>query len=140
MKKIDEKAFEDFMLAYHEHGGTGLGFRKCLEAYEAAKSKAGEGDAGWLLYPDNIPRLYDGMDVSHPLLFTTETDQGAYVRLGYYHAQPNGFVESGNPERTVYTNYSVRSFYEYPFPPGGLSAEKASKAASVSPQEPTRQD
>ncbi len=34
---IDEKAFEAFMLAYHEYGGTGLGFRKCLQAYEDAK-------------------------------------------------------------------------------------------------------
>lgn len=36
---INEKAFEAFMLAYHENGGTGLGFRKCLEAYETAKPK-----------------------------------------------------------------------------------------------------
>lgn len=35
---IDEKAFEAFMLAYHGNGGTGLGLRKCLEAYEAAKA------------------------------------------------------------------------------------------------------
>lgn len=35
---IDEKAFEAFMLAHHKNGGTGLGFRKSLEAYEAAKS------------------------------------------------------------------------------------------------------
>lgn len=34
---IQEPAFEAFMLAYHEYGGTGLGFRKCLAAYEAAK-------------------------------------------------------------------------------------------------------
>lgn len=34
---IDESAFKAFMAAYHEHGGTGLGFRKCLVAYEAAK-------------------------------------------------------------------------------------------------------
>lgn len=35
--KIDEKAFEAFMLAINEKGPTGLGYRACLEAYEAAK-------------------------------------------------------------------------------------------------------
>lgn len=35
---IQQPAFEAFMTAYHEHGGTGLGFRKCLREYEAAKS------------------------------------------------------------------------------------------------------
>lgn len=35
---IDEKAFEAFMTAYWCHGPSGLGFRKCLDAYEAAKA------------------------------------------------------------------------------------------------------
>lgn len=35
--QIDERAFEAFMRATHENGPTGLGLRKCLEAYEAAK-------------------------------------------------------------------------------------------------------
>lgn len=34
----DDAAFQAFMLAYHEHGGTALGFRKCLAAYDAAKA------------------------------------------------------------------------------------------------------
>lgn len=34
---LQEPAFEAFMLAYHKYGGSGLGFRKCLQAYEAAK-------------------------------------------------------------------------------------------------------
>lgn len=38
MTMADETAFNAFMLAYHEHGPTGLGFRKCLEAYDAAKA------------------------------------------------------------------------------------------------------
>lgn len=42
--EIEQKAFEAFMLAYHEHGGTGLGFRKCLAAYEAAKQSTQQPD------------------------------------------------------------------------------------------------
>lgn len=42
---IDERAFEAFMLAHHENGGTGLGFRKSLEAYEAAKTEQPNGYA-----------------------------------------------------------------------------------------------
>lgn len=35
---VDEKGFQAFMLALHEYGHTGLGIKKCLAAYEAAKS------------------------------------------------------------------------------------------------------
>jgi hypothetical protein len=31
--------FEAFMLAVHEHGASGLGYRKALSAYEAAKAR-----------------------------------------------------------------------------------------------------
>lgn len=41
MTMIDEKAFEAFMLAVHEHGPTGLGYRKALQAYESARTDAG---------------------------------------------------------------------------------------------------
>ena len=34
---IDDKQFEVFMLAVHEHGTSGLGYRKALEAYEQSK-------------------------------------------------------------------------------------------------------
>jgi hypothetical protein len=36
--QIDERAFQAFMLATHEHGTSGLGYRKALEAYEAART------------------------------------------------------------------------------------------------------
>lgn len=35
---INEKAFQAFMLAVHEHGTSGLGYRKALEAYKAAET------------------------------------------------------------------------------------------------------
>lgn len=34
----DETAFQAFMLAVHEHGTSGLGYRKALAAYEAART------------------------------------------------------------------------------------------------------
>lgn len=74
----------------------------------------------WLLYPENTPNLYNEIGVSHCLLFATETPDGTHIRLGAYHVQPHGFIESGDPKRTVYTDFSVRSFYEFPFPPAGL--------------------
>ena len=45
---IDEKAFQAFMLAVHEHGPSGLGYRKALEAYEAAMQERG-GDTSEIL-------------------------------------------------------------------------------------------
>ncbi len=74
----------------------------------------------WFLYPENVPIFYDEMAVSRPLLFATETDDGTHIRLGAFHDQAGGFVESGDSKRTVYTAHSVRSFYEFPFPPAGL--------------------
>lgn len=78
-------------------------------------------ESSWVIYPLSMPTMYDDMKVSHPLLFATETDEGTHIRLGYYHDQPGGFIESGDPLKTVYTSFSVRSFYEYPFPPTGLT-------------------
>lgn len=38
MMQISDRAFEAFMLTMHEYGHTGLGIRRCLEVYEAAKT------------------------------------------------------------------------------------------------------
>lgn len=44
-----ESAFEAFMLAVHEHGPTGLGYKKALAAYDAAKPEV----------PDDCLRIFE---------------------------------------------------------------------------------
>lgn len=72
-------------------------------------------ESGWLEYPGAQPKLYDGMNLSYPLLFNVKLPGADYVYQGYYNSENRCFYESGdNTYREFKTD--VVGFMHYPLP------------------------
>lgn len=85
---IDEKAFQAFTAAYHEYGGTGLGFRKCLVAYESAKapkqpSKVSVGGYSFPISAIEKPYYTKPEQSEQPLSDAPGTDQPVDCRAAF---------------------------------------------------------
>ena len=107
---IDEESFEAFMLAVHEYGTSGMGYRKCLEKYEQAKKPSPANTApkpfakqGYrnvtvtpaALEPQIIIQLEDGSIAEFPNALGEKIPAGATIVGGSWFGQQEAKSSEG---------------------------------------------